>query len=49
MHACTRMATTYDYELHDHAGIRWLLPFLAVVAVTVLVALLMMVYPHVVT
>lgn len=43
------MATTFDTNLHDHAGIRWLLPFLAVIAIVAGMALLMMLYPHVVS
>lgn len=39
------MANT-TYELHDHAGARWLAPFLAVIFATVLGLLLMLVYPH---
>jgi hypothetical protein len=40
------MATTFDPQTHDHAGIRWLLPFLAVVAVVAGMVVMMMLYPH---
>lgn len=43
------MATTFDTNLHDHAGIRWLIPFLAVIAIVAGMAFLMMLYPHVVS
>lgn len=36
-----------DYLIHDHAGARWLLPFIAVFVLTVLTALAMLVYPHI--
>ena len=38
--------TTSMYGLHDHAGVRWLAPFLAVILVTVVGLFLMLVYPH---
>lgn len=46
------MATTsfhnyQDFELHDHAGARWLAPFLAVFVLVIGAMLAMLVYPHV--
>lgn len=46
MHLVGTMATTVDTNLHDHAGIRWLLPFLAVIALVAAMVILMMLYPH---
>jgi hypothetical protein len=40
------MATANQFDLHDHAGARWLAPFLAVVLATVVIALAMLIYPH---
>jgi hypothetical protein len=44
------MATTHDqYQdawSHDHAGARWLAPFLIAVFLTVLGLAFMLVYPH---
>ena len=40
------MAPTSMYELHDHAGARWLAPFFVVILATVVGLLLMLVYPH---
>jgi hypothetical protein len=40
------MATMPSYDLHDHAGWRWLAPFLAAFAITLLTALAMLLYPH---
>lgn len=46
----TVMPTTIDdYDMHDHTGARWLAPFLAVLALTLLMTLLMMVYPHMIS
>ncbi len=42
------MKAANPYDLHDHAGARWLAPFIAVFALVVLTALAMLVYPHVV-
>ena len=47
MHPLVHMATqTFDYDLHDHAGVRWLaaagVPFL----LAILTGFLMMLYPH---
>jgi hypothetical protein len=39
-------AITRIPDIHTEAGARWLAPFLLVVLVTVLIALLMVVYPH---
>jgi hypothetical protein len=36
-----------DFQLHDHAGARWLAPFIAVFVLTIGVMLAMLVYPHV--
>ena len=44
-----KTANPYDYNLHDHAGARWLAPFLAVFALVVLTAIAMLLYPHVIT
>lgn len=41
------MKTANPYDLHDHAGARWLAPFLAIFAITIVMALLMLVYPHI--
>ncbi len=46
------MATTsfphhQDHELHDHAGARWLAPFIAVFVLVIGAMLAMLVYPHV--
>jgi hypothetical protein len=47
MHRTSVMPTTIDdYNMHDHAGARWLAPFLAVLTLTLLMTFLMMVYPH---
>lgn len=35
-----------SYELHDHAGARWLAPFLTVLILAVLGLAFMLVYPH---
>jgi hypothetical protein len=40
----TTMATSY--QLHDHAGLRWLAPFGLVFAFMIGAAFYMMVYPH---
>ena len=40
------MHTADPYDLHDHAGARWLLPFLAVFAATIVMAVAMLIYPH---
>lgn len=47
MHEVVIMATMSPYDLHDHAGWKWLAPFLAVFIVTLITALLMLVYPHI--
>ena len=39
------MATTFDYELHDHAGLRWLIPFIVALVVGGGWLLLLGVYP----
>ncbi len=41
------MATHNMNEWHDHSGVRWLAPMLAVLAVTIIGILLMVVYPYV--
>ncbi len=41
------MPTQSMYELHDHAGARWLAPFLAVLVITVLGLAMMLLYPYV--
>jgi hypothetical protein len=41
------MATQSMYDLHDHAGVRWLAPFLAVLSLMILGLILMLVYPHI--
>ena len=43
------MKTANPYDLHDHAGARWLAPFLAIFALTIVMALVMLVYPHLLT
>lgn len=35
-----------EFELHDHAGARWLAPFLAMVVLAMLGLALLLVYPH---
>jgi hypothetical protein len=41
------MATkTFDYELHDHAGARWLAMMATPLLLVMLTAFLMLVYPH---
>ena len=40
------MTTHPTYDMHDHAGLRWIAPFSAVFLVTILAALAMMLYPH---
>lgn len=41
------MATTHSpYEIHDHAGARFLAPFLTVLFLAVLGLAFMLVYPH---
>ena len=40
------MTTLTSYELHDHAGLRWLAIFGAAFVVTILTAFLMLLYPH---
>lgn len=41
------MATTHSpYEIHDHAGARFLAPFLAVLLLAVVGLVFMLVYPH---
>jgi hypothetical protein len=39
--------THNTYELHDHAGARWLAPFLTVLVLTIIGLMLMLVYPYV--
>ncbi len=34
------------YDLHDHAGLRWVVPFAAVFIITLFMALMMLLYPH---
>jgi len=41
------MATHPAYYWHDHSGIRWLAPMLAILALTIIGILLMVVYPYV--
>lgn len=38
--------TMEDYNLHDHAGARWLAPFLTVFLLAVVGILVMVVYPY---
>ncbi len=41
------MATTHSpYEIHDHAGAKFLAPFLTVLFLTILGLAFMLVYPH---
>jgi hypothetical protein len=40
------MKAANPYDLHDHAGARWLAPFLAVFALTILMGVAMLLYPH---
>jgi hypothetical protein len=35
-----------DYNLHDHKGLQWLAPFMAAFFITVIAAVMMMLYPH---
>jgi len=47
MHLVRGMATMNNpYELHDHAGARWLAPFLTVIFLAALGLAFMLVYPH---
>jgi hypothetical protein len=39
------MATMPSYDLHDHSGVRWLLPFGIVFVLTIVTALMMLLYP----
>jgi len=39
------MATMNTYDLHDHSGVRWLLPFAVVFVLTILTAAMMLLYP----
>jgi hypothetical protein len=41
------MHTANPYDLHDHAGARWLAPFLTVVLATMVIAFAMLIYPFV--
>ncbi|MBV8759005.1 MAG: hypothetical protein JO257_17080 [Deltaproteobacteria bacterium] len=41
------MKATNPYDLHDHAGARWLAAFAAIFVLTIAAALAMLVYPHV--
>jgi hypothetical protein len=41
------MSTINPYDLHDHSGLRWLLPFGAVFILVISAAFMMMLYPHV--
>ncbi len=41
------MATQTMYELNDHAGARWLAPFLAVIVMTMIGLALMLIHPYV--
>ncbi|HEY5927349.1 MAG TPA: hypothetical protein VIV11_36950 [Kofleriaceae bacterium] len=42
------MATTAQFpDIHTQAGARWLAPFLAAVLATLIVALVMFVYPYI--
>ena len=43
------MTTLPSYELHDHAGLRWLAVFGAAFIVVILTAFLMLLYPHMTT
>lgn len=38
--------TNSSYEIHDHAGAKFLAPFLAVLFLAVLGLVFMLVYPH---
>jgi len=38
--------TNPDYQIHDHAGARWLAPFLTVLVLAAIGLLFMLVYPH---
>ena len=41
------MATqTFDYDLHDHAGARWLAAVSVPFLLAILTGFLMLVYPH---
>ena len=40
------MKAANPYDLHDHAGARWLAPFLTIFVLTIFAALAMLVYPH---
>jgi hypothetical protein len=40
------MTTMPSYELHDHAGLRWLLPFSIVFVLAIAATVMMMLYPH---
>lgn len=47
MHRLRGMATqTIDYDLHDHAGARWLAAIAPGILFAVLTGLFMLVYPH---
>lgn len=46
MQALVGMATTFHDLWHDHAGIRWLAPFLFAVALVIGTLFVMLVYPH---
>ena len=35
-----------DYNLHDHRGWQWLAPFMAAFVLTLIAAVMMMLYPH---
>ena len=36
-----------SYDLHDHSGLRWILPFSAVFVITIVMTVMMMLYPHI--
>lgn len=40
------MATMPSYNLHDHSGLRWIVPFGVAFVLTIVVGLMMMLYPH---
>jgi hypothetical protein len=40
------MATTMNDLRHDHAGLRWIVPFTAIFAALLVMMIVMLVYPH---
>lgn len=39
------MTTMTSYNMHDHSGLRWLLPFGVAFVLTILTAAMMLLYP----